>query len=129
MENRRTALGWMDLVWLAFLGGLALQRPLFEIHKLFTLLAIGLFQIFHAAGRINPDHTVGPHTQLPQPLADLPYARPQHIQGQPLASLTVRAGILRKLRDNYLISGCGVLVQRLLFAGCTVVFVTHEGRD
>jgi len=46
MENRRATLGWMDLVWLAFLGGLAVLRPLFEINKQFTLLAIGLFQIF-----------------------------------------------------------------------------------
>ena len=46
MENRRATLGWMDLVWLAFLGGLALLWPRVEIHKQFTLLAIGLFQIF-----------------------------------------------------------------------------------
>jgi two-component system sensor histidine kinase HydH len=46
MENRRATLSWMDLVWLAFLGGLALLQPRVEIHKQFTLLAIGLFQIF-----------------------------------------------------------------------------------
>jgi len=49
MENRRATLGWMDLVWVAFLGGLAVLRPLFEVHKQFTLLAIGVFQIFEHA--------------------------------------------------------------------------------
>ena len=37
---------WTDLLWLAFLGGLALLDPIFEVHKQETLLAIGLFQIF-----------------------------------------------------------------------------------
>ena len=37
---------WTDLLWLAFLGGLAVCSPLFEVHKQETLLAIGLFQIF-----------------------------------------------------------------------------------
>jgi two-component system, NtrC family, sensor histidine kinase HydH len=37
---------WMDFLWLAFLGGLALLHPIVEIHKQLTLLAIGLFQIF-----------------------------------------------------------------------------------
>jgi two-component system sensor histidine kinase HydH len=45
-EPERHKFAWMDLLWLAFLGGLALIRPLFEIHKQLTLLAIGLFQIF-----------------------------------------------------------------------------------
>jgi signal transduction histidine kinase len=35
----------MDLLLLAFLGGLALLKPLFEIHKQLTLLGIGIFQI------------------------------------------------------------------------------------
>jgi signal transduction histidine kinase len=35
----------MDLLWLAFLGGLALLDPIREVHKQETLLAIGLFQI------------------------------------------------------------------------------------
>jgi signal transduction histidine kinase len=45
-EVERPKPGWMDFVWLAFLVGLALQDPWFEIHKEFTLLGIGLFQIF-----------------------------------------------------------------------------------
>jgi len=36
----------MDLLWLAFLVGLALLKPLFEIHKQLTLLGLGIFQIF-----------------------------------------------------------------------------------
>ncbi|HKV28546.1 MAG TPA: ATP-binding protein [Candidatus Acidoferrales bacterium] len=38
--------GWIDVLWLAFLGGLAALPPFTEIHKQLTLLAIGLFQIF-----------------------------------------------------------------------------------
>ncbi len=45
-EPERPTFAWMDLLWLAFLGGLALTRPLFEIHKQLTLLAIGAIQIF-----------------------------------------------------------------------------------
>jgi signal transduction histidine kinase len=36
----------MDLLWLAFLGGLAVQEPRQEIHKYPILLAIGILQIF-----------------------------------------------------------------------------------
>ena len=36
----------MDLLWLAFLVGLAALQPLFEIHKQLTLLGLGIFQIF-----------------------------------------------------------------------------------
>jgi signal transduction histidine kinase len=36
----------MDLLWLAFLAGLAVQEPRLEIPKQLTLLAIGAFQIF-----------------------------------------------------------------------------------
>jgi signal transduction histidine kinase len=41
----RRPLAWIDFVWLAFLIGLALLQPLFEIHKQITLLALGIFQI------------------------------------------------------------------------------------
>lgn len=44
-EPDRPTLAWMDLLWLAFLGGLAVLHPIFEIHKQLTLLAIGGFQI------------------------------------------------------------------------------------
>jgi signal transduction histidine kinase len=44
-ETERRTLAWIDFVWLAFLVGLALLQPLFEIHKQITLLALGFFQI------------------------------------------------------------------------------------
>jgi signal transduction histidine kinase len=45
-EPEHHKLAWMHLLWLAFLIGLALLKPVFEIHKQLTLLALGLFQIF-----------------------------------------------------------------------------------
>jgi signal transduction histidine kinase len=45
-DQERHTFAWTDLLWLAFLGGLALLDPIFEVHKQETLLAIGLFQIF-----------------------------------------------------------------------------------
>src|SRR5574337_577743 len=45
-EQERPTFAWMDLIWLAFLVGLALLKPIVEVHKQLTLLAIGLFQIF-----------------------------------------------------------------------------------
>ena len=46
MIQRRT-FAWMDLLWLAFLAGLAVLPPRTDIiHKQLILLAIGVFQIF-----------------------------------------------------------------------------------
>jgi two-component system, NtrC family, sensor histidine kinase HydH len=39
-------LNWMDLIWLVFLGGLALLPPLNEIHKQLILFAIFVVQLF-----------------------------------------------------------------------------------
>src|SRR5437867_51458 len=39
-------LAWLDLLWMIFLGALAVLPPFFELHKELTLLAIGAFQIF-----------------------------------------------------------------------------------
>lgn len=44
--HRQPRFGWIDVLWLAFLGGLAALPPVAEIHKQLTLIAIGLFQIF-----------------------------------------------------------------------------------
>jgi len=44
--NRERPLGWIDIVWLAFLGGLALLPPVDEIHKQLILLAFAVYQIF-----------------------------------------------------------------------------------
>lgn len=59
IENRQSAtlsrqsqdqpnFAWMDLLWFALLGGLALLPPLYELHKQLILLGIGLFQIFES---------------------------------------------------------------------------------
>ncbi len=46
LDRERSPISWIDVLWLVFLGGLALLPPLFEIHKQLTLLAIGIFQLF-----------------------------------------------------------------------------------
>jgi two-component system, NtrC family, sensor histidine kinase HydH len=45
-DREKSAITWIDIIWLVFLLGLALLPPLFEIHKQLTLLAIGIFQFF-----------------------------------------------------------------------------------
>jgi signal transduction histidine kinase len=45
-DQERHTFAWTDLLWLAFLGGLALLDPIREVHKHGILLAIGLFQLF-----------------------------------------------------------------------------------
>jgi two-component system, NtrC family, sensor histidine kinase HydH len=62
-DVERPKFAWMDLMWLAFLGGLAILNPIFEIHKQLTLLAIGGFQIFEqrflsAAGPRGPSYSI-----------------------------------------------------------------------
>jgi signal transduction histidine kinase len=46
LDRERSAIGWIDLLWLVFLGGLALLPPRDEIHKQLILLAIVVFQLF-----------------------------------------------------------------------------------
>jgi two-component system sensor histidine kinase HydH len=43
---RELDLSWVDLMWLVFLGGLALLPPVDEVHKQLILLAIVIVQIF-----------------------------------------------------------------------------------
>jgi signal transduction histidine kinase len=45
LDRERSAIGWIDFLWLAFLVGLAVLPPIDEIHKQLTLLAIGVFQL------------------------------------------------------------------------------------
>ncbi len=45
-ERKHLNTGWMDLVWLLFLIGLAVIPPVDEPHKQFTLLAIAVLQLF-----------------------------------------------------------------------------------
>src|SRR5260370_33166263 len=44
MEERATP-RWLDVLWLIFLGGLALLPPVREPHKQWILLGIGVFQL------------------------------------------------------------------------------------
>src|SRR5579863_6394525 len=44
-EQKRTAMNWMDILWLLFLAGLAVLPPVFEIHKQLVLLAFGVAQL------------------------------------------------------------------------------------
>ena len=46
LHRERSAINWIDVLWMAFLGGLALLPPVREIHKQLTLLAIVVFQLF-----------------------------------------------------------------------------------
>jgi two-component system, NtrC family, sensor histidine kinase HydH len=46
LDRERSAISWIDLLWLVFLGGLALLPPRSEIHKQLIILAIVLFQLF-----------------------------------------------------------------------------------
>lgn len=44
-EAKRSTLNWMDLLWLAFIAGLAILPPVEEIHKQLILLAFGALQL------------------------------------------------------------------------------------
>lgn len=44
-ERPAARFGWIDVLWLVFLTGLALLSPIDEIHKQLTLIAIGGFQL------------------------------------------------------------------------------------
>jgi signal transduction histidine kinase len=46
LDRERSPISWIDVLWLVFLGGLALLPPLFEVHKQLILLAIGILQLF-----------------------------------------------------------------------------------
>lgn len=46
LDRKSSPFGWIDILWLVFLLGLALLPPINEIHKQLTILAIGLLQLF-----------------------------------------------------------------------------------
>jgi nitrogen-specific signal transduction histidine kinase len=48
VDQQAPRFGWIDIIWLAFLAGLALLPPLDEIHKQLTLVAFGVLQIFES---------------------------------------------------------------------------------
>jgi two-component system sensor histidine kinase HydH len=58
MKERATP-RWLDVLWLIFLGGLALIPPVEELHKQMILLVIGIFQLLEnkfvrVAGKAGP---------------------------------------------------------------------------
>src|ERR1700743_3465387 len=58
MKERATP-RWLDVLWLIFLGGLALIPPVEEMHKQIILLIIGIFQLLEnqfvrVAGKAGP---------------------------------------------------------------------------
>ncbi len=46
LDRERSGMSWIDLLWLLFLGGLAVLPPVNEYHKQLILLAIVVFQLF-----------------------------------------------------------------------------------
>jgi two-component system, NtrC family, sensor histidine kinase HydH len=44
-DPNRSRINWMDVLWLAFLAGLALLPPVLEIHKQLILLGFGVLQL------------------------------------------------------------------------------------
>ena len=48
MTEKRSAINWMDVLWLVLLGVLALLPPIEESHKQLTLLAFGVLQFSEA---------------------------------------------------------------------------------
>lgn len=49
LDRQRSAISWIDFLWLAFLAGLAVLPPRDEIHKQLILLAIAVFQFFEGS--------------------------------------------------------------------------------
>ena len=49
LDRQRSAISWIDFLWLAFLAGLAILPPVDEIHKQLILLAIAVFQFFEGS--------------------------------------------------------------------------------
>src|SRR5271169_4830893 len=44
LDRKRSAVDWIDVVWLLFILGLAFLPPVDEIHKQLILIAFALFQ-------------------------------------------------------------------------------------
>ena len=62
---------WLDVLWLIFLGGLALIPPVAELHKQLILLIIGIFQLLETqfvrlAGKPGPAMAVLLRSFLPR---------------------------------------------------------------
>jgi signal transduction histidine kinase len=48
VQRPEARVGWIDVLWLVFLAGLAVLPPIGEIHKQLTLAALGIFQLFES---------------------------------------------------------------------------------
>jgi two-component system sensor histidine kinase HydH len=48
VEIQKPRIGWIDILWLAFLAGLAALPPLDEIHKQIILAGFGIFQLLES---------------------------------------------------------------------------------
>lgn len=48
MDFAEPQFGWLDVLWLVFLAGLAVLPPIAEIHKQMTLAGLGLFQLLES---------------------------------------------------------------------------------
>jgi len=46
LDRKRSAMDWIDAVWLLFIAGLAFLPPINEVHKQLILIAFALFQLF-----------------------------------------------------------------------------------
>src|SRR6202167_5913705 len=46
LDRKRSAVDWIDAVWLLFIAGLAFLPPINEVHKQLILIAFALFQLF-----------------------------------------------------------------------------------
>jgi signal transduction histidine kinase len=68
-QVKRPWIAWIDVLWLAFLFGLALLRPLTLVSKQVTLLAIGAFQIVEHHLPLFSRARRGPHLSVALKLA------------------------------------------------------------
>jgi len=68
-QAKRPWISWIDVLWLAFLFGLALLRPLTLVSKQVTLLAIGVFQIVERNLPFFSEDRRGPHLSVAVKLA------------------------------------------------------------
>ncbi len=49
MDRKRSAVDWIDVVWVLFVLGLAFLPPIHEIHKQLILLGFAIFQLFEGS--------------------------------------------------------------------------------
>jgi signal transduction histidine kinase len=154
LERERSSVGWIDVLWLLFILGLALLPPIDEIHKQLILLVIGVFQFFEgrfvaALPRRGPayivlikialstlllDHTgdLGinssyyPIYYLPIITAAIYFGPVANLFWTALTSLAYCSFLIPALRDNELTAeGAGYLAIRLVFFFFAAILVNQ----